>query len=120
MAAVRRYRFQAQVMLDLAAYEGLARGFSSPTRPSGTHSCCLVEPFYHRYFPAVISRDEGMPLRPWVRAVMTVVLTDGEAEAFFAPGQRFTIWSDAVVGHTICADGPAGHGIISRPSARAA
>jgi hypothetical protein len=51
---------------------------------------------------------------------MTVVLTDGEAEAFFAPGQRFTIWSDAVVGYTICADGLVGYGIISRPSARAA
>ena len=107
-------------MLDPAAHEGLARGFPGTTRPSTARSCCLVEPFHHQYFPALISRDEKLPLRPEVHAVMTVALADGEAEAFFAPGQRFTIWSDAVVGHTICADGPVGYGIISRPSARAA
>jgi hypothetical protein len=55
-----------------------------------------------------------------VHVVVTAVLTDGEAEAYFAPGQRFTIWSDAVVGHAVCADGLVGYGVISRPSARAA
>jgi hypothetical protein len=54
-------------------------------------------------------------VRPGLRAVVNVALADGEAEAFFAPGQRFTIWADAVIGHTIRADSMAGHGVISSP-----
>ena len=120
MAAVRQYRFRAQVLLSPAAHEGLARGFPSATRPPTTRACCLIEPSYHRYFPAVIYRDEEFPPRPGVHVVVTIALTDGEAEASFAPGQRFTIWSDAVVGRAVCADGLVGYGVISRPSARAA
>jgi hypothetical protein len=119
MAAVRRYEFRAQVILNPAAYEGLVRGFPSTTHTLTTQACCLVEPFYHEYFPAMISRNEK-PLRPGMHVVVTIALADGEAEELFAPGQRFRIWSDAVVGHAICADGPVGYGVISRPSARAA
>jgi hypothetical protein len=119
MAAVRQYRFRAQVLLS-PAHEGLARGFPSTTRPPTTRACCLIEPSYHQYFPAVIYRDEEFPPRPGVHVVVTIALTDGEAEASFAPGQRFTIWSDAVVGRAVCADGLVGYGVISRPSARAA
>ena len=96
------------------------RGFPSTTRRPTTHTCCLIEPSYRQYFPAVIYRDEELPPRPRVHVVVTIALTGGEAEAYFAPGQRFTIWSDAVVGHTVCADGLVGYGVISRPSARAA
>jgi hypothetical protein len=117
---VRQYRFLAQVMSNPAAHVGLVRGLPGTTRPGRTRTCCLIEPSYRRYFPAVISRDEEFPPRPGVHVVVTAVLTDGEAEAYFAPGQRFTIWSDAVVGHTVCADGLVGYGVISRPSARAA
>jgi hypothetical protein len=85
-----------------------------------THACCLIEPSHHQYFPAVIYRDEELRPRPGVHVVVTVALIDGEAEAYFAPGQRFTIWSDAVVGHMVCADGLVGYGVISRASARAA
>jgi hypothetical protein len=107
-------------MPNPAAPEGLVPRFSSTTRPRTTHSCCLIEPSCHRYFPAVIFRDEELPPRRGVHVVVTIALTDGEAEAYFAPGQRFTIWADAVVGHTVCADGLVGYGVISRSSARAA
>jgi hypothetical protein len=107
-------------MLDPVTHEGLVRGFPSTTRPPTTHACCLIEPTYHQYFPAVISRDEELPPPPGMQVVVTIVLTVGEAEAYFAPGRRFTIWSDAVVGHTVCADGLVGYGVISRRSARAA
>lgn len=117
---MRQYRFRAQVMSNPAAHEGLVRGLPGKARPATTYSCCLIEPSYRQYFPAVISRDEELPSRPGVHVVVTAVLTDGEAEAYFAPGQRFTIWSDAVVGHTVYADGLVGYGVISRPSARAA
>ena len=117
---MRQYRFRAQVMPNPAAHEDLVRGFPSTTRPPTTYACCLIEPSYHQYFPAVISRDEELPPRPGMHVVVMVALTDGEAEAYFAPGRRFTIWFDAVVGHTVCADGLVGYGVISRPSARAA
>jgi hypothetical protein len=117
---VRQYRFRAQVMCNQTAHEGLVRGVPGATRPATAHTCCLIEPSYRQYFPAVISQDEEHPPRPGVHVMVTAILTDGEAEAYFAPGQRFTIWSDAVVGHTVCADGLVGYGVISRPSARAA
>lgn len=47
-------------------------------------------------------------------AIVIIALTDGEAEAFFAPRQQFTIWADGVVGHTISFEGLVGHGVISR------
>jgi hypothetical protein len=50
-----------------------------------------------------------------VCAVVSVALADGEAVAFFAPGQHFTIWADAVIGQTIRADGMIGYGVISSP-----
>lgn len=117
---MRQYRFRAQLMLNPAAHEGLVRGFPSTTRPPTARACCLIEPSYHEYFPAVIYRDKELPPRPGMHVVVTIALTDGEAGAFFAPGQRFAIWSDAVVGHTVRADGLVGYGVISRPSARAA
>jgi hypothetical protein len=77
------------------------------------HYCCLLEPFCYRvYLPAVISPDAGLPLQPGRRVVVTIALADGEAEALFAPGQRFTIWADGVVDRTIRPEGLAGYGVI--------
>jgi hypothetical protein len=120
MAAVRQYGFRAQVTLDPTAHVGLMRGLPSRTHALTTRTCFLIEPSYHEYFPAVISRVEELPLRPGVHVVVSIALAADEAEASFAPGQRFTIWSDAVVGHTIWPDGLVGYGVISRPNARAA
>ena len=56
-----------------------------------------------------------------------MALADGEAEALFAPGQRFTIWADGVVDRTIRPEGSgdsdgtrrktAGPGAVSRRKA---
>jgi hypothetical protein len=105
---MRQYRFRALITPDPA--RDAARGHLG-----GTHTCCLVQPCHGTYFPAVISPDEELPLRPGDHAMVSTALGDGEAEAFFAPGQRFTIWADAVVGHTIQADGLLGQGVISCP-----
>jgi hypothetical protein len=51
-------------------------------------------------------------------AVVTVVLADGEAEAYFAAGQDFTIWADGMAGHTIRAEGLVGCGVIFDPESR--
>jgi hypothetical protein len=58
----------------------------------------------------VIETEEEQPQRGVAHALITTTLYDGEAGAFFAPGQRFTIWADALVGHTIRADGLVGYG----------
>lgn len=104
---MRQYRFVALVMLDPAAREEVAR-----FDPDGPPACCLIEPSYCTYFPALISLDREMPSRTRAHALVTMALRDGEARAFFAPGQRFTIWADAVVGHSVQAAGLAGHGVI--------
>ncbi len=89
---MRQYRFRALVTLGPAASGGPARRLPGRTHALTAHACCLIQPFRHRdYFPAVISRDEETPMPPAGRAVMTIALADGEAEAFFAPGQCFTI-----------------------------
>ena len=67
----------------------------------------------------MISRDEGLPTpQADGNAVVTIVLADGEAEAYFAAGQDFTIWADGVVGHAIRAEGLAGCGVIFGPESR--
>jgi hypothetical protein len=103
MAAVKQYRFGAQITFGPAA-----------GHPGGPHACCLVQPRMARYFPAAISGTE-LPVGPGVRAVVSVALADGEAEAFFPTGQHFTIWADAVIDHAIRAGGMAGHGVVCSP-----
>jgi hypothetical protein len=98
---VRQNRFRALVTFDPAAGGHLG----------GLHASCLVQPGHGKYFPAAISCNE-IAARPGVRAAVNVALADGEAGAFFALGQRFTIWADAVIGQTIRADGLVGSGVI--------
>lgn len=111
---MRQYRFRALVTLAPVVREGPARRLPDLARALTAHACCLIQPAYHHeYFPAVISRDEEPPLSPAGHAMMTVALADGEAETLFAPGQRFTIWADGIVGRTIQAEGLVGYGVIS-------
>lgn len=110
---MRQYRFRALVTLAPAAGQAPAQGLPSRASALSAHACCLLEPSCCReYFPAVISRDEELPRRPGGHAVVTIALADGEADALFAPGQRFTIWADGVVGHTIRAEGLVGYGVV--------
>lgn len=43
---------------------------------------------------------------------LTMTLASHEAEVYFAPGRGFTIWADAVVHHTVRAEGLIGCGVI--------
>ena len=111
---MRQYIFRALVTLAPAAREGPAQGLQSRVRALTAYACCLVQPArHHDYFPAVISRDEELPLSPARHATMTIALADGEAEAFFASGQCFAIWADGTIGRTIRAEGLVGYGVIS-------
>ena len=110
---MRQYRFRALITLDAAVREGPARGLPSRMRAHTARYCCLLEPFCYRvYLPAVISSDRGLPLQPGRRVVVTIALADGEAEALFGAGQRFTIWADGVVDRTIRPEGLVGYGVI--------
>ena len=100
---MKQYRFGALITFGPAA-----------GHLGGPHACCLIQPRLGEYFPAAISCRE-LPVGPGVRAVVSVALADGEAEVFFATGQHFTIWADAVIGQTIRAGGMAGHGVAASP-----
>lgn len=109
---VREYRFRALVTF-LPAAAGAARGYRD-----GPRTRCIVQPTRRKYLPAVISR--GRPSRPRhaVLCVLSIPLADGEAQAFFTPGQRFTIWADARVARTIRCQGLLGYGIIATATAQ--
>jgi hypothetical protein len=67
------------------------------------HTSGSGQPSCSKYFPATITRDDGQPLKPGERQVVTITVTDDEAGLFLAPGTPFTIWG-----------GGYGRGIVSR------
>jgi len=109
-----RYTFRALITLSPVPED------PAPCCPGRAHAfpargCYLIQPFScHQYLPAMISLDERVPVGAGGPAVLTVALADGEAEAFFYPGQCFTIWADGLVGHTVRAMGRVGYGVIAR------
>jgi hypothetical protein len=65
-----------------------------PLRPGVGPARCL---------PAELWQDDDQPLRAGQHAVVTARVSDDQADAFLAAGQRFTLWSGREVGHgTIC------------------
>jgi hypothetical protein len=80
---------------------------------SGTRSHCVIEPEHREYFPALISCDIQPQPVGGLNILLRIALTGTEVDAFFAPGQRFTIWADAIVGRTIRGEGLVGYGVIS-------
>ena len=85
-----------------AAASGLDAGdeWFSHTRELMLQAESREKPGFYRSFTAELCWDDGeTPLHPGDRHVVTVTLTDDEARMFFKPGQRFTLWSGAEVGH---------------------
>jgi hypothetical protein len=79
---------------------------------SGTRTHRVIELYRRKYFPALLS-CEGQPPLGGPNILMRIVLTDTEADVFFARSQRFTVWADAIVGETIRGEGLVGYGVIS-------
>jgi hypothetical protein len=104
---VREYQFRARVAFDPAC-DSAARGCLSGTRPH-----CVIEPYHRKYFPALISCDNQPPPPGGPNILVRIALTGPEADVLFAPGQRFAIWADAIVGKTIRGEGLVGYGVIS-------
>jgi hypothetical protein len=88
---VREYKFGAMVALDKLACADAVRRLVGGTRPQ-----CVLQPCKGKWFPAAISAREPSQGRP-VDVVVRVRLLAGEPEAFFATGQAFTLWADAIV-----------------------
>jgi hypothetical protein len=108
MAAVIQHRFRALITFDPSAPESLMQGYLD-----GTRTTCVIQPCFGMYFPAVLACREPSPPRPAMHVVLSVPLSSGEREAFFAAGRHFMIWADAIVGRTTRGDGLVSHGIIS-------
>jgi hypothetical protein len=89
---VRECKFGAMVELDRSARADAVRRLLDGTRPQ-----CVLQSRDGKWFPAAVSvRGSPSKGRP-VDAVVRVRLLAGEPEAFFAAGQAFTLWADAIV-----------------------
>jgi hypothetical protein len=104
---VRQFRFRALVTLDSWA-PATRREQSRGLDPSATHALMIHawhagQPSCSKSFPAGVSRDDGQPLEPGERQVVTITVTDDAAPLFLGPGRQFTIWG-----------GGTGRGVISR------
>jgi hypothetical protein len=95
-----QYVFRALVTLDAAAGEGTVREY-----PSGTDHVMVHarpgRPGAERYFEAVITRDDGKPLRSGDHAVVTIAVPDEDAGAFLAMGELFALWHGSDIGHGV-------------------
>jgi hypothetical protein len=114
MATVMQYTFSAAVTLCPKMREDTTRCRADETHALTARTCYLIQPrSLHEYFPATISLAEGPPVPPGGHVMLTMTLSDSEAEALFAPGEHFTIWADGIVGRTIQVEGRIGYGVIS-------
>jgi hypothetical protein len=104
--AVREYKFRATVAFEPAGDSATGAYLS------GTRTHCVIESYRRKYFPALISWDNRPPPQGGLNILVRIALTGTEADAFFASGQRFTIWADAIAGKTIRGERLVGYGVI--------
>lgn len=94
----RRYRFSAVVTLDGAGR--FRRLYLSDASGLVLRVASCTQPTLRQYFPAFVHTEEGRPLRPGDKAVPAIVsVPDDDASSFFQPGQHFTVWDGADIGH---------------------
>lgn len=94
----RRYRFSAVVTLDGAGR--FRRHYLSDASGLVLRVASCTQPTLRQYFPALVHTEEGRPLRPGDKGVPAIVsVPDDDAASFFQPGQHFTVWDGADIGH---------------------
>ena len=108
MAAVIQHHFRALITFDPSAPENLMQGYLD-----GTRTACVIQACFGMYFPAMLACRKPSPPHPAMHVGLSVPLSSGEREAFFAAGRHFIIWADAIVGPTTRGDGLVSRGIIS-------
>ncbi len=102
-STVKPFRFRALIIIDPPPDGGAGRQYASGTRSLIVHARRIDQPSRDKYFPATISQDTGLPLRPGERTVVTITVTDDDARSYFGPGQAFTLWGAS-----------GGYGVVSR------
>ena len=96
---MRQYKFTAVVTLDPGPEEPAGR-YPSVTHPVMVRCGNLRWPLVRRYFPALIWRTDGQPLRPGdTNVIVTIAITDDGARAYFDCGQQVTLWNGHICGH---------------------
>lgn len=97
---MHRSRFRAIITMDPA------EGSRTAQRQYENHTRALMVDSYWpgpagsvRYFPAEIWWDDERPLRAGDHMVVTIAMTDDDADTFFASGHQFMLWSGGIVGH---------------------
>ncbi|HEX3716219.1 MAG TPA: hypothetical protein VHV09_25740 [Trebonia sp.] len=94
----RRYKFSAVVTLEAAGQARRQYLSGAPGLMVRAPSC--DRPTQQHFFPAVVYTDDDRPLRPGVRGVVvTISVPDDDASECFQPGQHFTLWDGADIGH---------------------
>lgn len=105
---MRECRFRAMVRLDPPSSADSLRRLLDATRGQ-----CVLQPCPGRSFPAGISVGGSTSYKSPVETIVRVRLLAGESEAFFATGQPFTLWADALVDdRAVCGEGSLGDGVI--------
>ena len=93
-----RFKFAAVVTLDAAGRSRAQYLSGVPGLMVRAPSCQL--PARRQYFPTVVFTDDDQPLRPGDKGVHVVMsVPDDDAGGFFQPGQHFTLWDGADIGH---------------------
>ena len=100
---MKPFRFRAWVTLDPPRVKRAGRQYASGTHSLMVHTRRTGQPSWDKYFPATIAGENGLPLRPGKRTVVTITVVDDQAPAYFSPGQEFTLWGEC-----------GGHGVVSR------
>ena len=102
---VSLFRYRALVTLDppRPGQDETDAQFPSGTHKLMVHAWRAGKPPHDKYFAAEIWPDEDSPLRPGVRAIVTITVTDDDAPDYLGPGRMFSLWG-----------GGTGRGIVSR------
>lgn len=98
---MRTFRFRAVVTLGNSVPDVPASHYPTGRHMVMVHACRPDQPGSERGFPAALCRDDEAPLRPSEHAVVTVTVAGDEADNYFGPGQRFTLWAGADIGHGV-------------------
>lgn len=97
-ATWRRFKFSAVLALRSAGPSRRQYLSGVPGLMVRAPSCQF--PARQQYFPAFIYTDDNRPLRPGDKGVRVVIsVPDYDASGFFQPGQHFTLWDGADIGH---------------------
>jgi hypothetical protein len=97
------FKYRALVTVDTLTAAQPGRTYPSGTRAFLVHADRIGAPGLDRYFPAMMTWEDGSDLQCGEHTIVTITVADSAAPLYLAAGQRFTLWGAG-----------SGHGVISR------